>query len=374
MSRKKKHHEDHVNHEAWAIPYADLMTLLLAFFVVMYAVSVVNEGKYRVMSESIIEAFNGSSHVIAPMPQTRVQPHNVEPAVATPAGQPGAATTPVSVPIPLRPQPVRAADMRAQAQRVSQQNLERIRDQVQRALQPLIDKQMVVVRKTTSWLEIEIRTDILFSSGVAKLSSPADNVLNEIAGILQPFSNPVRIEGYTDDRPINTAVFPSNWELSAARAASVARLFAEHGIDPLRLGIVGWSEYRPRADNTTEDGRNHNRRVLVVVLSDQDAPRRFYNDAEHMGQLAEGDDGLQGPAVAASSAAPAAVARTGAPMPTVVVKPGMELPVNKVMLAGPARPAGRENNESEPATAVPVPGAATGSMTATAPHAAMPGS
>src|SRR5580698_8303103 len=107
---RRKFQEEHVNHEAWAIPYADLMTLLLAFFVVMYAVSVVNEGKYRVMSESIIEAFNGSSHVIAAMPQTRAQPHNVDPVMAAPQGQPGAATTPVAVPIPKRPVPIRASD------------------------------------------------------------------------------------------------------------------------------------------------------------------------------------------------------------------------------------------------------------------------
>ncbi|WP_266184052.1 flagellar motor protein MotD [Dyella humicola] len=367
MSRKK-HHEDHVNHEAWAIPYADLMTLLLAFFVVMYAVSVVNEGKYRVMSESIIEAFNGSSHVIAAMPQTRAQPHNVDPAVAAPPGQPGAATTPLAVPIPQRPVPIRAADLRAAQQRVSEQNLEHIRDQVQRALQPLIDKQMVVVRRTTTWLEIEIRTDILFPSGVAKLSTPADGVLNEIAGILQPFTNPVRIEGYTDDQPINTSVFPSNWELSAARAASVARLFSEHGVDPTRLGIVGWSEYRPSAANATEDGRNHNRRVLVVVLSDQDAPKRLYNDVQHMGQLAGGEV-----PTTASSVAPAAtpIAVTGmqehAPVSKIQGLPAGDLPVNKVMLAGPAR-AVRHAEEASPSTSTP----ANGTIIVTAQRAAMP--
>ena len=100
---RKKPHEDHINHEAWAIPYADLMTLLLAFFVVMYAVSVVNEGKYRVMSQSISEAFNGSSHVIAPMAKTRVAPHNIDPSIAAPAGQSGAALMPILIPVPARP-------------------------------------------------------------------------------------------------------------------------------------------------------------------------------------------------------------------------------------------------------------------------------
>ncbi|WP_430391028.1 flagellar motor protein MotD [Dyella sp. 20L07] len=362
---RKKHHEDHVNHEAWAIPYADLMTLLLAFFVVMYAVSVVNEGKYRVMSESIIEAFNGSSHVIAPMPQARVQPHNVEPAVATPPGQPGAATVPLSVPIPRRPSPVRVADMRVTQMHDQQRNLEVIRDQVQRALQPLIDKQMVVVRKTTTWLEIELRTDILFPSGVAKIADQADSVLDEIAGILKPFANPVRIEGYTDDRPINTALYPSNWELSAARAASVARLFSEQGVDPQRLGIVGWGEYRPSGDNATEDGRNHNRRVLIVVLSDENAPKRFYNDAENKGQLVDATDAGSAPAPAPSVADTLPVAPALAKAPASAAD---ALPVNKVILAGPQQPTTKQDSAPAPV----VPNAAAGTLIITATRSASP--
>jgi chemotaxis protein MotB len=309
---KRKHHEDHINHEAWAIPYADLMTLLLAFFVVMYAVSVVNEGKYRVMSESIIEAFNGSSHVIAPMPAERVKPHNVDPAIATPPGQPGAATAPVAVPIPLRPAPLRAVaqrtphetlrDVQAAQEAQRQANLTRIQNQVEKALQPLIDKQQVVVRRTPNWLEIEIRTDILFPSGVAQLSRQADAVLSSLAGILAPFGNPLRVEGYTDDKPINTAVYPSNWELSAARAASVARLFSENGVSPDRLGIIGWGQFRPAADNATAEGRNRNRRVLVVVLSDHATPMRYSGDAEQAGQLA-----MAAPAAPATPAADTAL-------------------------------------------------------------------
>lgn len=380
MARKKKHHEDHVNHEAWAIPYADLMTLLLAFFVVMYAVSVVNEGKYRVMSNSIIEAFNGSSHVIAPMPQTRVQPHNVDPAIASPQSQPGAATVPVNVPIPARPQMVRAVDSRQSAPSQEKRNLDVIRDQVQRALQPLIDKQMVIVRKTTSWLEVELRTDILFPSGVARLSPQANDVLGSVSAILKPFPNPVRIEGYTDDRPINTSLYPSNWELSAARAASVARLFSEQGVDPSRLGIMGWGEYRPSADNRTEDGRNRNRRVLIVVLSEQDAPHRFYGDAPGAGQLSA-DANSPAPATSVAQAATPSVAiatppDTHADAPAVeVVTPGPanDAPVNQVILARPVRTAQQDSeSKSELAPQVTLPDVAAGAITAGGAHVAAP--
>lgn len=379
MARKKKHHEDHVNHEAWAIPYADLMTLLLAFFVVMYAVSVVNEGKYRVMSNSIIEAFNGSSHVIAPMPQTRAQPHNVDPAIASPASQPGAATIPVSVPIPGRPQMVRAVDSRvASSPTTEKRNLDVIRDQVVRALQPLIDKQMVIVRKTTSWLEVELRTDILFPSGVAKLSPQADDVLNSMASILKPFPNTVRIEGYTDDRPINTALYPSNWELSAARAASVARLFTEQGVDPTRLGIMGWGEYHPNADNATEDGRNRNRRVLIVVLSEEGEPQRIENVAPGAGQLTAGTQPAPAPAASVISAAAAVVvaSKPATALPTMEVVASRQtddLPVNKVILAKPQR-AAQEEGESGPdlTPRASLPNVAAGAITVGSAHVAAP--
>ncbi|MET3651702.1 flagellar motor protein MotD [Dyella japonica] len=378
MARKKKHHEDHVNHEAWAIPYADLMTLLLAFFVVMYAVSVVNEGKYRVMSNSIIEAFNGSSHVIAPMPQTRVQPHNVDPAIASPASQPGGATVPVNVPIPGRPQMVRAMDVRAASPMNEKRNLEVIRDQVVKALQPLIDKQMVIVRKTTSWLEVELRTDILFPSGVARLSPEANEVLNSMASILKPFPNPVRIEGYTDDRPINTALYPSNWELSAARAASVARLFSEQGVDPTRLGIMGWGEFHPSADNATEDGRNHNRRVLIVVLSEEGEPKRLENSAPGAGQLTAENQSPASATSVAPAAAPVEVssAKPGASVPTVEVvasRPVDEVPVNKVILARPGR-AAQADGESRPEVTprATLPNVAAGAITVGSAHVAAP--
>src|SRR3546814_8745856 len=100
----------------------------------------------------------------------------------------------------------------------------------ERAMAPLIDDKLIVVRRNEQWLEVEIKTDILFPSGIATIAPNAQAVLDELAAIFARFSNSIRVEGYTDDRPINTAVFPSNWELSAARAASVVRRFAEHGV------------------------------------------------------------------------------------------------------------------------------------------------
>jgi len=318
---KRRKHEEHLNHEAWAIPYADLMTLLLAFFVVMYAVSVVNEGKFRVMSESLIEAFNGSSHAIAPLPPTRIRPHNIAPAIAAPAGQSGSSIVPIAVPIPPHPVPASGGSGREAGHRaVPQQNLGRIESEVRKALQPLIDRKMVNVRNKVDWLEIEIRTDILFPSGVAQLSVPAQEVLRSLAGVLGGFANPLRIEGFTDDVPINTALYPSNWELSAARAGSVARLFATSGVAQDRLGIIGWGEMHPVADNATAEGRNQNRRVLVVVMGNSPLPPREHSDADDLGQHA-GVAGAPAPGVLPTvraivpltSASPEAGATDGVP-------------------------------------------------------------
>jgi len=163
-------------------------------------------------------------------------------------------------------------------------SLSQISDEVKRAMKPLIDKSMVSVRQTQDWLEIEVRTDILFPVGVAKLQPAAEDVLRKLAGILAPFPNAMRIEGYTDNTPIATTLFPSNWELSAARAATVARLITTTGVDPHRVGIIGWGEFRPTTNNDTDEGRNRNRRVLIVVMSDKAAPARFYSDADRVAE------------------------------------------------------------------------------------------
>lgn len=306
MSRKHRH-EEHLNHEAWAIPYADLITLLLAFFVVMYSLSQINEAKYRVLAESINEAFNGTGKVIEPVspaaPAREVPlPDKARAANATPIALIKVPVAPRHLPVPghegAAAEPSQGSDEQMASlsagpgknvatvagseatpgNDVQTANLKTISSDVSKALQPWVDAKQVVIRKTKLWLEIEIRTDVLFPSGVAQLNDSARKVLDDVAGVLSRFPNPIRVEGYTDDRPINTRRFPSNWELSAARAGSVARLFGERGVDPSHIGIFGWGEYHPVASNDTPDGRNRNRRIAIVVLSDQGAPRRYYDN------------------------------------------------------------------------------------------------
>jgi chemotaxis protein MotB len=156
------------------------------------------------------------------------------------------------------------------------EELDKVADQVEQAMSDLIQKDLIVVRRHGVWVEVEIRTDILFPSGVATLTANAADVLKQLALTLKPFPNPIRVEGHTDNRPISTAAFPSNWELSAARAASVVHLFMEQGMDPARLAVIGLGEYRPTHPNDTAEGRNANRRVVLVILGGNGMPEGTY--------------------------------------------------------------------------------------------------
>jgi chemotaxis protein MotB len=147
-----------------------------------------------------------------------------------------------------------------------------VADELEQALQALVDADLVAIRRHEFWLEVEVRTDILFASGVATLSNKANPALDALALTLAKYPNPVRVEGHTDNQPINTQHFPSNWELSAARAASVVHRFARHGLSPSRLSVIGFGEYRPAQDNKTVAGRDANRRVVIVILAGEGAP------------------------------------------------------------------------------------------------------
>lgn len=311
MARRHKH-EEHTNHEAWAIPYGDLVTLLLAFFVVMYAISSVNEGKYRVLSDSLFAAFRGSPRTLEPVQVGEkavgsgadIQMTIVQQAMLD--GQPRSMleTTPISA--AERSHKSRHADTTytSEVQQTEQAvaQLEEVAEEVEQAMAGLVEKKLIAVRRHKLWVEVEIRTDILFPSGVARLSPDAVSVLQQLAGILQPFPNPIRVEGHTDNRRINTAAFPSNWELSSARAASVVHLFTQAGINPARLAVIGLGEYRPAQSNDTPEGRNANRRVLLVILSGEAPPEGNY--AQDRGKVEEAELPEILPPPAATDAAP----------------------------------------------------------------------
>lgn len=278
MARKKKH-EEHLNAEAWAIPYGDLITLLLAFFVVMYAVSSVNEGKYRVLADSLSRAFNGAPRSLDPIkvgqrssnaPEKAAKPSIIRTGVMDSGAQTTPRTRNAALPDAPRISALEAMPNQSSAPsqtQLEQARLDSIAEQVRQALSEMIDMDLIMVRRHAFWLEVEIQTDILFGSGSARIAGPAQEILAHLAQLLQPFDNPLRIEGHTDNQPISTAAFPSNWELSAARAASVVHLFANQGVPAHRMSVAGYGEFRPRQSNDSKVGRDRNRRVLVVILA-----------------------------------------------------------------------------------------------------------
>ena len=316
MARKKKH-EEHLNHEAWAIPYGDLITLLLAFFVVMYAISSVNEGKYRVLSDSLFAAFRGTPRTMEPIQVGEKQAGSgadvkttlVEQSMLE--GQPRSmlAPIPVKTGMPSRPSHSPEGELNsAQMQRA--QALQQVADQVERAMDDLIKANLVLVRRNDFWIEVEIRTDILFPSASAQLSPSAVGVIERLGGALAPFPNSIRVEGHTDNRPIKTVAFFSNWELSAARAGSVVRVMEGRGVSPERLAVIGYGEHRPTHPNNTEEGRNANRRVVIVILS-TDAANKPADLPSAVGDAPAGDSAAATQPVDAQAATSSPASGTG---------------------------------------------------------------
>jgi chemotaxis protein MotB len=274
--RHRKKHEEHANHESWAIPDGDLVTLLLAFFVVMYAISSVNAGKYRVLSDSLFAAFRGTPRTMQPIQVGDKQVGTgadmnatvIQQAMLDGRAQSRIAPVPVALGLPKSGggNAQVTGQLPAQAAAAAAA-LARVADEVAQAMDQLVRKDMVTIRRTDFWIEVEMRTDILFPSGSARLADDAVDIIERLGSVLAPFPNPIRVEGHTDDRPIKTAVFYSNWELSAARAGSVVRVLATHGVSPDRLAVIGYGEQRPIKANDTPEGRNANRRVVIVILS-----------------------------------------------------------------------------------------------------------
>jgi chemotaxis protein MotB len=260
MARKKKP-EEHANHERWMVSYADFITLLFAFFVVMYSISVVNQGKYKVLSESLVAAFKD--------PKKSLEPIQVGEIVRAPADLPDLGSNPQPiVSRPINPRNLPEIDQLSSDDLIDvSEQLDEIQRSVEEAMKDLIEEGLISVRRSQFWLEIEINTSILFNSGRSVLFPQIISVLQRLARIMVGLPNQVHVEGYTDTVPIETEKFESNWELSGGRASTVVRLFQDTGIEPERLAAIGYGENHPIGDNSTVEGRAKNRRVVVVVLA-----------------------------------------------------------------------------------------------------------
>lgn len=250
MSRpkKKKAHEKEPNLERWLVSYADFITLLFAVFVMLYAMSIVDQKKMEEVQASIQSSFSG--------------PQTLTPALKV-IGNKDFGLIPEAVEQPAQPPPQDEAASAAEAQEFSQ-----IKKEVEDNLQGYGAKNEVQLTINERGLVISLKEAGFFPSGTAKVQPEALPLLDKIATSISHYANTIRIEGHTDNVPVNSPAFPSNWELSTARANSLVHyLIEKHGFQGAKLSVTGYAEYRPIADNASEEGRKLNRRVDIVMLS-----------------------------------------------------------------------------------------------------------
>ncbi len=354
------------NHERWVISYADFVTLLLATFVVMYAVSTINSSKFQEMAESFSTAFIGRTTnvqdtgfgaankgpfnfmpnpVHLPIISREVMVREAPPALRQEEtkGDPNLKNNGQYLPkggSPTETQAQQHADaMQNQvAERV--QGLDEAFAQLSKSLAALIKKGEVNVSLQPLGVVIDINETLLFHSGKADLTPDALPLIDQIAKILADLHYQIQVNGFTDNVPIHNAQFDSNWDLSATRAVSVVKRFVAAGIDPTLLVGAGFGEYHPIATNGTLEGKAANRRVSIVVVSplegNDPARSRLIGSEQHTGAGAP-----------PSPTAPPAATRATAP-PVVSPAPAPTAPAPAT--AAPARPAA-----GAPASLLPMP-------------------
>jgi chemotaxis protein MotB len=255
--------EDDQQPNRWLVSYADFITLLLAFFVVMYSISQVNEGKYRILSESLLAAFKTPERSLNPINVGEIN-RRKEPVLGRDNTKPGVSSSGDNeLTTDKQVSEGELAVLNADAQQ-SPEEFARLAEQIENALSELQREGLVQIHATEDWIELEFPSGLLFASGSDALGGGADVLLQRVAELLNQSTNLVRVRGFTDDVPAGGR-FQSNWALSAARAVSVVQKLQSSGIQPERLAIEGYGQYAPVADNSTPEGRARNRRVVIAI-------------------------------------------------------------------------------------------------------------
>jgi len=290
MSRKKEEHEKEPNHERWLVSYADFITLLFAVFVVLYAMSQVDKARVAKVIASTNEAFgvaksssapvfnviDSDSANLVPIPDALNQKPTAPDAnterkkkIAELLKEKTAIDEAFEAPI-LEPDQEDKVKKKKEHEKVraESQDFKKIKENIAAFLEEKGAVDKVSMEVGPRGLVISLKDTEFFDSGKAIVRPDSMVLLDNISAAIGQYSNSVRIEGHTDNQPIKTALFPSNWELSTARATNIVHyLVKTHDLPPERLSAIGYGEYRPIADNRAEEGRQKNRRVDVVLLS-----------------------------------------------------------------------------------------------------------
>ena len=252
-SKKKGHGGEHENAERWLLTYADMITLLVAFFIMLYAMSVMNVTKFQQLALSVRSGFGSSMTEGAPTVFSQGGGSSGEPAIVSTAFQ---------LPVKISKKEKVSAAAKEDAARL---------DTAYKKIKTYIAKHqlghVMQVANTERGIVVTVMTDkMLFARGQADLRSVEFPVLASVAAVINTVPNDVRVEGHTDSLPIHTARFPSNWELSVTRATNVLRYFETQGVSPKRLEASGYADQRPLAPNDNEVDRARNRRVEIAVI------------------------------------------------------------------------------------------------------------
>lgn len=250
MSRRKKHEEAHENHERWLLSYADFITLLMIFFIIMYSMSNLDKEKYKQVAAGLNKAMGGGggSNII---------------------GKDGG----VSIDDEWAPTNTNVVNLE------EEQKLEKVKEVVDKYLKESGLENSVASAVEERGLVLSFKDSLFFDSGKADIKAEQINRLVQIGKILnQPIINGsyIRVEGHTDNRPISNSAYKSNWDLSVIRASNVAQvLISQSGMDPRRVSAAGYGEFRPKADNKDESGKAKNRRVDILIMNTK------YNEVEN---------------------------------------------------------------------------------------------
>ena len=257
--KARRHSVEHDNVDRWLVSYADYMTLLFALFVVLYAMAMVNEKPFETVTESIGRVFQANEELpknrghgddILPVNSARTNKRLYGNGILEDAGP-------------------ELLDGEATLSNVSDSdvgtNLTSLEEELHTALYELIESGYAQLQVDGDWLEIELNSGLLFPSGSSSPTTSARAILSVIYDVIGNVSNFIRVRGYTDNQPINTEIFPSNWELSVHRATAILRVLEDLDLNPARMAIEGYGQYYPNADNSTRSGRAQNRRVVIAI-------------------------------------------------------------------------------------------------------------
>jgi len=264
MSRKREHEAEKDNGDRWLLTYSDLITLLMIFFVVLYSMSKVDAQRFAAVAESLNKALGGGTPAKIELAVSPVGPSLFQ--TGTPSSKttvPGNGTDPNNT---AHTKPDASANASQGNGDTEKMTIDAIKAKLDKFAADNGIQSTLVTTIEERGLVVSIQETLLFESGSADITARARDILEKISTVLAVAPNQIKVEGHTDNLPINTAKFPSNWELSVIRSTNVVHILQHDGISPDRLSAAGYGEFRPISSNDTDAGRGKNRRIDLIIL------------------------------------------------------------------------------------------------------------